>query len=170
MKIFCTDVAALMSSWWDCGLWEWCFINLIVQVSWKMQNWSAAQYCILALLIISCSQTDHRLSGLPNKMVQMQPRGSGGLYVLMLFFHIPKHRWEQENTQPWFLRHFRNDDWEERGKDTRGTKANLKVHTEFQICCTDSWTSIDFYRNLLYWKSVCDSSLQQTAIKVHLFF
>lgn len=96
VKILCTVVAALMSSWWGCALWEWCFMNLIFQVFWKTQNWSAAQYHILAMLIISCSQTDHRLSGLPNKTVQMHPRGSQGLCVLMLFFRIPKHRWKQK--------------------------------------------------------------------------
>lgn len=95
VKILCTAMATLMSSWWGCGLWllfHWSSFSSFL----KYTKLSAAQSNILAMLIPSCSQTDHRHSGLHNKIIQMHSRGSQDLCVLTLFFHITEYRWEQE--------------------------------------------------------------------------
>lgn len=85
-----------MSSWWGCGLRVVLFHESSFSSFLKYTKLSAAQSSILAMLITSCSQTNHRHSGLPNKIIQMHSIRSQDLCVLTLFFHITEHRWEQE--------------------------------------------------------------------------
>lgn len=95
VKILCTAMATLTSSWWGCGI-QVLFHEASFSSFLKYTKLSAAQSNIMAMLITSCSQTDPRHSGLHNKIIQMHSRGSQDLCVLTLFFHITEHRWEQE--------------------------------------------------------------------------
>lgn len=149
-----------MSPWWGFGLWEWCFADLIFQLFWKTENGSAAWYCNLARLTISCSQTDHRHSGLPNEIVQMHPRGSRGLWVLNVILSQPKAQvgtWEMLSCAS-------SDIFEmmigKKGKDTSGRKS--KPSNTHKIS--------DLFDRFMYWKYSFDLSLQQMPTQVPLFF
>lgn len=124
VKILCTATATPMSPWWGCGLWQ-LFHESSFSSFLKYTKLSAAQSNILAMLITSCSQTDHRHSGLHNKIIQMLSRESQNLCVLILFFHITGGN--RKNALLWLLWYFWNYDWEKK-QNTSGKSANLKRH------------------------------------------
>lgn len=120
-----------MSSWRGCGVrvlfHESGFSSFL-----KYTKLSAAQSNILAMLITSCSQIDHRHSGLHNNIIQMHSGGSQNLCVLTLFFHITEHRWEQEKCSvvatPTFLK-----SWLEKRDKTQVEQVQTSKGIRFQI-------------------------------------
>lgn len=123
VKILCTAMATLMSSWRGCGV-RVLFHKSGFSSFLKYTKLSAAQSNILAMLITSCSQIDHRHSGLHNKIIQMH---SKSLHTNIIFSH---HR-AQVGTGEMLCCGY-SDIFEimtgKKRQNTSRTSANLKRH------------------------------------------